>query len=239
LHTGNSKAAATAEKQAASKRLLADAATKKLAMLGISVPDMDAAVPVNMPRKQFWQAEGEEEALPVPTTFLRQADSGDGHAAGVRESIFRTDVEEDELQMAMDSVMHINAEGTFAADGDEQEGGAAKRAPWVVRKGDQLIESAAEAVSKPLARGLYGKLFAGKRREALQAGTIEREPGAVLDLDMAGGGTGSEGSANAEESREVNCHNLIMVCVRSVCMAQGFDCVSTCADCRLCPARTK
>ena len=37
--------------------------------------------------------------------------------------------------MAMDSVMHINAEGTFAAVGDEQEGGAAKRAPWVVSVG--------------------------------------------------------------------------------------------------------
>ena len=107
-----------------------------------------------MQRKQVWQAEGEEEALPLPTTFLRAADdSGEGDATGVRESFFRTDVEE------------VNIEDTVAADGDEQDGGAEERASWV-RGGDRLIDSDVEFGSKPLARGLYNKLFAGKRREA-------------------------------------------------------------------------
>ena len=180
---GNFEASAVAEKEAISKSILADAATRKLQMLGVSVPDTDAAVqPVaaNTRRAHFWHVAGDEDALPAPTTFLRQTDA---------------------LEVSDGQTLDISAMTQYpsyedvpaAVEDEESENTEAKAAPWVLRERapdacslessddkttrdrdyfrGQEPRSHQDNSQKPLARGLYSKLFAGKKREALTVST--------------------------------------------------------------------
>lgn len=165
--------AAAAEERAVSKSILAAAATKKLQMLGVSVPDTDAAAPsapAHSRRKQFWQVVGEEDALPAPTTFLREADICDQDASEAPGS---------QCQALSSNMILTSLDGNEPAA--ESESGGEEAAPWVLRARGQVAfsleshedgvesqerRSHSEKSQKPLARGLYSKLFASKKRQA-------------------------------------------------------------------------